>query len=168
MGNKILKNGKLATHFIYCTRGKILTHNNPTILRVKLTPEWLDDRQATEEAEARGCMCVSLCKSLRTGIGEGKKYFLPAALSNYVNSLPNDSDDDEVEGDEESSSESEEEEDELDQANANYTAKASKFAKAKSAKEKERAQKEFLGALETLNQVVKRQKMTEKSSSKNK
>ena len=172
MGNKILKNGKLATHFIYCTRGRILTHNDPTILRVKLTPEWLDDRQATEEAEARGCMCVSLCKSLRTGIGEGKKYFLPAALSIYVNSLTNDSDDDEDEGDEESSSESEEEVSELDKANAKYMAMVELLTTATTDKQRDRATKGLIETNLTLtrlnNLVIKRQKLMNKNDKKNK
>ena len=159
MGYKITKDKPVATHFIHCTKACILTKPNPIILRVRITKDWLDERRATETAGNKGCMCKALCKTIGDGLDDGKKYFIPTALSIYVNGVDNDSEDDDEEEDEEESSEAEEEVSELDKANAQYMAMVELLTTAVTDKQRDRATK---GLIKTNLEVARLKKQLNK------
>ena len=173
MGYKqIMKDKPVATHFIHCTKACILTKPNPIILRVRITKDWLDERRATETAGNKGCMCKALCKTIGYGLDDGKKYFIPTALSIYVNGVDNDSEYDDEEGYEEESSEAEEEVSELDKANAQYMAMVELLTTAVTYKQRDRATKGVyetnIKVAELKKQLNKRQKLMDKNYKKKK
>ena len=168
MGSKIPKDKPVTTHFIHCTKACILTKPNPIILRVRITKDWLEERRATETAGNKGCMCKALCKTIGDGLDDGKKYFIPTALSIYVNGVDNDSEDDDEEEDEEESSEAEEEVSELEKANAQYMAMVELLTTTVTDKQRARAVQGLIEAESALVQVKKQLNKRQKLSDKKK
>ena len=117
-------------------------------------------------------MCKALCKTIGDGLDDAKKYFIPTALSIYVNGLDNDSEDDDEEEDEEESSEAEEEVSELDKANAQYMAMVQLLTTAVTDKQRDRATKGVyetnIKVAELKKQLNKRQKLMDKNYKKKK
>jgi hypothetical protein len=117
-------------------------------------------------------MCKALCKTIGDGLDDGKKYFIPTALSIYVNGVDNDSEDDDEEEDEEESSEAEEEVSELDKANAQYMAMVELLTTTVTDKQRARAVQGLIEAESALTQLKKqlnkRQKLMNKSDKKKK
>ena len=75
-----------STHFIGCSKAYLVKNitKSPNIISQQLSDGWLTKRRAEEEARKNHCTCKTICDNIAQARADGKKYFMPLGLDDFV------------------------------------------------------------------------------------
>ena len=60
---------------------------SPNIVNQKVDTEWCVARRDYEDGRNTKCNCTKICKSIASGYANGKKYYMPSSLDEFIKQL---------------------------------------------------------------------------------